>query len=42
MIDWNFLYQGDDLDKTTNDVVNLITKISNKHAPIKKVSSKNN
>ena len=38
MIDWNFLYQSDDLDKTTNDVVNLITKISNKHAPIKKVS----
>ena len=38
MIDWNFLYQSDDLGKTRNDVVNLITKISNKHAPIKKVS----
>ena len=26
------------LNEITNDVVNLLTKISNKHAPVKKVS----
>ena len=38
MIEWNSLYQSDDLNKITNDVVNSITKISSKHAPIKIVS----
>jgi hypothetical protein len=38
MIDWVSLCQSDDLNEITNNVVNSITKISNKHAPIKKVS----
>ena len=38
MIDWTPLYQSDNLNEITNDVVNLLIKISNKHAPIKKVS----